>query len=456
MFFGLGEATGSITATIRWPSGLLQKLENLAPDHRYSVTEGLEVSKREPFLASPITSLENAQPAAESLPNRFGNWLLSPVTAPKAGANLAITPGEAALLVFGGGRARPQDGDGFRIIQVDPGESKNSEICEIYNLLFRHLFDRHVDMPLPSAFLIDETGQIVKVYQGEVELKEAVSDSTGIPRSVADRLTASLPFDFPGQRLDVERNYLSLGSIFFQAGYIAASGEFFRAALQDNRSNAEAFYGLGSVYLRQNDIAQAKDCFEKATALQASYPETQPNAWNNLGLIAIRKNDLASAKSCFQRALKADPGYFTAMVNLGNIYKQEKSWDEAERILTAALAINSTDPEANYSLGMVYAQTGDQSKAFIYLQKALSERPAYPEALNNLGVLYLRTHRPDDAVETFEKCISVAPSFDQSYLNLSRVYAIEGNPDKAKSVLRALLVQHPGHAAAQRALEELH
>ena len=36
----------------------------------------------------------------------------------------------------------------------------------IYNIVYRYLFDRHRDLPLPTSFLIDDVGNIVKVYQG--------------------------------------------------------------------------------------------------------------------------------------------------------------------------------------------------------------------------------------------------------------------------------------------------
>src|ERR1035437_8002548 len=41
VFFGLGTATGSLRAMIRWPSGLSQQLSNLPPGHRVWVEEGL-------------------------------------------------------------------------------------------------------------------------------------------------------------------------------------------------------------------------------------------------------------------------------------------------------------------------------------------------------------------------------------------------------------------------------
>jgi Flp pilus assembly protein TadD len=105
---------------------------------------------------------------------------------------------------------------------------------------------------------------------------------------------------------------------------------------------------------------------------------------------------------------------------------------------------------------MVFAQKDDNESAYRYLQKALQGRPKYPEALNNLGVLYLRTHRRNEAVAEFEECIRVAPAFDQSYLNLARVYAMERDAEKARSVLRALLAQHPDDAQAKQALAQLH
>ncbi len=42
VFFGLGEAKGSVRASIRWPSGLVQQLQNLPVDHRIWVEEGAE------------------------------------------------------------------------------------------------------------------------------------------------------------------------------------------------------------------------------------------------------------------------------------------------------------------------------------------------------------------------------------------------------------------------------
>ena len=457
LFFGLGEAKGAVLASIRWPSGLNQELKNLPPNHRILVTEASESFQIQPFKRRPLESNPVIASPGEPLPEALETWLLVPVSAPDfsrtdAGGKawtLSRFRGAAVLLTIDDGRASESSPPFLTLPTTD-------EAASIYNLLFRYLFDRHRDLPLPTSFLIDEHGKIVKIYQGRVDHTVVEKDLANIPRTDAERLVRALPFPGASATFEFGRNYLSLGSIFFQRGYIESAGEFFQSALKDDPSSAEALYGIGSVYLKQDKINQAKECFERAAKLTATYPETAPNVWNNLGLIAARDRDTANAITYFRQALQLDPDHFVALENLGNAYKQEKRWEEARQTLERALAIKPADPEANYSLGMVFAQTNDAARAHEYLQKALQIRPTYPEALNNLGVLYLRTQHRDDAVATFERCIRLAPAFDQSYLNLARVYAIEGDTEKARAVLMDLLKQHPNHPLAEQALSQLH
>jgi tetratricopeptide (TPR) repeat protein len=426
VFFGLGEAKGPVDASIRWPSGLMQHLLNLPINHRIWVEEGAEPSRMEPFKPS------TAAPAPQlihPLPTQIQTWLLVPIPITNRDRQGAVTT-----------ISNPDD---------------NSDQTNIYNLIYRYLYDRHRDLTLPTSFLHNEKGEIVKVYQGPVTPAQIDSDLLQIPRTPAGRLAKALPFPGISTNYEFGRNHLSLGSVFFQRGYLDQAQESFNQALQDDPASAEAYYGLGSIQLQQNNLSAARISFEKAANLHASYPDTSANAWNNLGLLATREGQIDEAIRCLQEALKLNPNHFVGLENLGSAYRQQKRWDEARQTLERSLALRPQDPEANYSLAMVYAQTDQPDRAYDYLQIALKARPDYPEALNNLGVLYLRTHRRDQAVEKFEECIRVAPAFDQSYLNLARVYSIEGSPDKARDVLRALLKQHPDHAQAQEILKQL-
>jgi tetratricopeptide (TPR) repeat protein/peroxiredoxin len=331
----------------------------------------------------------------------------------------------------------------------------SEDVAAIYNILYRYLFDRHRDLTLPTSFLINAKGEIVKVYQGPVDADHVEQDFRRIPQTGAEQLARALPFPGVTGTIEFGRNYLSYGSVFFQRGYMDQAEASFRIALSDNPSNAEALYGLGSVYLNQQKPAEARESFEQALKLRASYPETLANSWNNLGLLAAREGHTSEAIGHFQKALELNSDHLVALDNLGSAYRQQKRWDDARKTYDRALQISPNDAEANYGLGMVFAQNDDTVRAFDSLQRALKLRPIYPEALNNLGILYLRTQRRNEAVASFEECIRVAPAFDQAYLNLARVYAVEGMQDKARGVLLELLKQHPGHEQAQKMMDQL-
>jgi tetratricopeptide (TPR) repeat protein len=446
----------------------------------------------------PIFETSNSEKGAESLPTTVETWLLAPVSAPDFSLpdltgrmrTLAGFRDRAVLLNFWTNRSANCQEDlrvfdqvhkrwavqGLQLLAVNVDDSADAEriqalardlhlsfpilhgsddVASIYNILYRYLFDRHRDLGLPTSFLIDGKGDIVKVYQGQVNTERVEQDFRHIPQTAAERFAKALPFPGVSETAEFQRNYLSYGSVYFQRGYFDQAEASFRLALRNDPSGAEALYGLGSVYLKQQKTGEAREGFERAIKLRASYPDTLPNAWNNLGLLATREGRTAEAIPYFQEALRLSPDHLVALNNLGNAYRQQKRWDEARKVLERAVTVGPQDPEANYSLGMVFAQIDDTEQAFEYLQRALRLRPAYPEALNNLGVLYLRTRRRDEAVASFEESIRVAPVFDQSYLNLARVYALEGAPDKARAVLLELLKQHPDHVPAQKALAEL-
>ena len=500
VFFGLGVAKGPVRASIRWPSGMVQQFHDLPINHRVWIEEGSEPSRMEAFrMPAGRGPLADAKPQeVETLPTTAETWLLAPVEAPDFSLpdfggqvyTLSALRGKPMLLNFWAAGAERSSDDwiafnqhhatwadqGLQLLSVNldsPADAESvralvrkhrlsfpivlgsEDIAAIYNILYRYLFDRHRDLELPTSLLIEANGRIVKVYQGPANPEHVEYDFRHIPQTGPERLAKALPFPGVTDTIEFGRNYLSYGSVFFQRCYMDQAAASFQIAWRDDPTSAEAVYGLGSVYLDQQKTADARESFERALKLRASYPDTLANSWNNLGLLAAREGRTRDAVGYFQEALKRSPDHMIALNNLGSAYRQQKRWDDARRTYERALEVSSNDPEANYGLGMVFAQNDDTARAFDSLQKALKLRPVYPEALNNLGILYLRMQRRDQAVASFEECIRVAPAFDQAYLNLARVYVVEGTPEKARAVLLELLKQHPGHEQAQKMMEQL-
>jgi tetratricopeptide (TPR) repeat protein len=489
LFFGLGPAEGTIAASILWPNGLSQTFRSLPVNHRIEVHEGTADFLATPFAASPASWTQAIAPAMqEALPSSVETWLMQPLSAPKfslpdlAGnlRDLHSFQGNFVLLNFWTSTA-PACMDQLRLLRdhsqsnsfqtvgvnvddpLDLGAVKafaareklrfptllaTPEIAGIYNIVYRYLFDRRRDLPLPTSFLVDPTGMIVKVYQGSVEPQQVHEDVRSAPTTEAERIQRALPFAGILPAGGFQRNDFTYGVAMFQRGYLDQAAESFKQVIAAKPQAPEAYYNLGTLYLRRNNLPEARRYLEQALQLRANYPD----AWNNLGMIAAQQGKIEEAIADFKESLSLQPNYTVALLNLGNLYRRSGNFVQAEALLTKALEIAPEDPEANYAAGMLYVQKDNFERALQYLSKAINLRPDYGDAINNMGVLFVRQQRYSEAENEFKTCIRVAPNFDQAYLNLARLYVLTKNEAQAKEVLRQLLLLQPGHKMAQQAL----
>jgi Flp pilus assembly protein TadD/peroxiredoxin len=491
IFFGTGSYSDAVRITIHWPAGSKQVFENIPIGHRIEIEEGSPSFTAKPFAdSSTVSSHPVSVPATDPTPISLGTWLIEPMKAPgfslpdRDGAlhTLDSFRGSFTLLSFWTAQApmchtvlthlnqhrAELKATGLNALAIntdeDTSQSKllaaqlapglpilfaSAEVAGIYNIIFRYLYDRRRDLVLPTSFLVNAEGMILKVYQGQVNTQQILKDM----RSASDPEPLSRALPFPGTVYQdtFRRNDFTYGVALFQHGYLDAAEESFRQVVLQKPNDPEAYYNLGTLSLHRNDIPAARRHLEQTIRLRPDYPE----AWNNLGMIAAQQGFVDEAIRSFQHSLDLRPSYTIALLNLGNLYRRQNAFDKAQELFNRALQFQPADPEANYSLGMLYAQQGQLQKASDYLQKATALRPGYPEALNNLGVVYVRTGDYDRAEEQFKTCIRLTPSFDQSYLNLAQLYAIRHQKQQAIQILQQLLTLQPQNQTAQRGLDML-
>jgi tetratricopeptide (TPR) repeat protein/peroxiredoxin len=495
LFFGLGKTEGAVSARIRWPSGVTQVFDGLPINHRIEIEEDAADFLAKPFAASPQSwARPGDPPSGEILPTSVETWLIEPfsapdfslpdldgnmrelrsfrggfvllnfwmTTAPSWRDELRLLRQRQSVLVSGGLRIvainvdNPSDAATVRSFVAKeaipfPILLGTQDTAGVYNIIYRHLFDRHRDLPIPVSFLINSDGMIVKVYQGPTHPERLMEDLGSVPRTPGDRVRKALPFEGTLFQGSFQRNNFTYGVALFQLGYLEQAAASFKQAIVAKPQDPEAYYNLGTLYLRRNAFPDARRFLEQTVQLRPNYPE----AWNNLGMLAAQEGHPDEAIRNFQQSLLLRPGYAIALVNLGNLYRRQGTFDEAEKLLSRALEIEPENPEANYGLGMLYARQNQLQRASDYLVQAVKSRPDYPEALNNLGILFVRELRYSDAEQRFQICIRVAPDFDQAYLNLARLYVILKDNEKARQALQALLRLQPQHKLAQQALEML-
>ncbi|HEY6292344.1 MAG TPA: tetratricopeptide repeat protein [Terriglobia bacterium] len=491
LFFGLGAGTAAVRVEVRWPSGAAQEFESVPPNHRIEIEEG-----RGDFQATAFAAL-SAQPEAVppkpvELPAAVESWLVESVPAPEfelptvGGPLLKLSGlrGRHVLLYFwtldsasahsdlmGLDRRRSQwAARGLEVVAINlDGPQRadevralgqgldlslviaSAEVAGVYNLLFRYLFDRRRNLGFPTSFLLDKSGEILKVFQGQFDFDRLVLDLGMIPTSQEARVRLALPF--PGQRYlaGFGRNYFTYGTAYFQAGYLDQAIASFQVAIRSDPNDATAHYSVATLYLQKGEPELARPALLRALEIRPEYAD----ALNDLGLLAARDGKNEEAVEYFKKAIALKPDYVIALQNLGRLYRTEKKWDLARQALEKALQVEPENAELSYDLGMVFAMKDDVARARTYLEQALKLRPDYAEAWNNLGVLYVRSGDTAQALRAFQQCVQVAPDYAQGYLNVARAYALAGDKEKAAASLRELLKRHPGDSEAAAELERL-
>jgi tetratricopeptide (TPR) repeat protein len=495
LFFGLGKAEGTVRASVHWPNGLTQVFEGLSVNHRVELQEGVKEFRANPFAAL-LPAYEHASEPheTEQLPLSVKTWLIQPLHAPNfslpdlggSSQELQSFRGKFVLIHFWDTAAPgctnqlrllqkhhaeyssrnlhvlclnvddPQDSAAIRSFAAKQGISlpillATQQIAGVYNIIYRYLFDRRRDLPLPTSFLLNRDGMIVKVYQGPIEPAQLLEDVGSVPSTPAGFLQKALPMKGTLFQDEFQRNDLTYGVAMFQRGYLEEAAAEFQQVILAKPDDPIAYYNLGTLYLRKNSLADAQRYLEQAVKLRPNYAE----AWNNLGMISAQQGREDEAIKNFERSIEFRPTYVTALLNLGNLLRRKGNLADAQKLLQQALDASPNDPEANYSIGMLYARQNQLDRASEYLTRAIALRPDYAEALNNLGILLVRQSHYSEAKQQFQTCIQVAPNFDQAYLNLAKLYVVLNEKERAREVLQILLRQQPQHKLAQQTLEML-
>jgi tetratricopeptide (TPR) repeat protein len=130
------------------------------------------------------------------------------------------------------------------------------------------------------------------------------------------------------------------------------------------RENAVDIVRLGELHLAVGDHKEARDCLQKALALE---PEN-PFALVDLGVICTRmtRPDYEKAAECFQQAISLDPFDLKAQSNLAEVYHKMNLIEAAEEQYQRVLRVGPEQVESHIGLAEVYAALGDDGEEDMY------------------------------------------------------------------------------------------
>jgi tetratricopeptide (TPR) repeat protein len=482
LLFGLGASRRVIALTVEWPSGRKQLFSDVPLNHRLLIEEGGE-PRPAPFRAAQALPADIAV-AAPALPPS-GSWLYEPFPAPEfslpdlAGEprSLSALRGRPVVALFWttsatGSRtalralataaeALAQAGVGCVAVALDAPEDlpkvrasaagvakvpvvlASDEVGRTFAILNRHLFMNRQDLRLPTAYLLDAEGSVVKAYRDRVDMAEILRDVPRIQAPPAERLARAVPFAGTFHSSPGLRNYLPYGRELLDQGLEAAAVVAFERAAQGNPT-ASTLYRLGTLLVKSGQTAKARAAFERALAMQPDFSE----ASNDLGALLAQGGDLPAAIEKFRAALATTPDYPDALNNLGYALLLTGRAQEARELYQKALKLQPDFPEALNNLGLILGREGDLDRAEHHFREALAKRRDYGEAANNLALVLVARAKPDDAIRLLEGFLETRPEFESAYMTLAKIYLATDRQREGLQVIERLLQRNPTHPLA--------
>lgn len=192
---------------------------------------------------------------------------------------------------------------------------------------------------------------------------------------VAPSLSAAAP-DSPKQAAEVNAQ---LGIEYLRQGNLAVAREKIERALGQNSRNVGVQLAAALLYEQLRDPRRAEKHYRDALRVDRDSPE----ALNAYASYLCRGGDARSGEQMFERAAKS-PLYRTpeiAYTNAGTCARTNGRLAEAEGYLRTALGIRPNYPDALLQMTSVAAARGNSMQVRAFLQRYLAVGPASPELL---------------------------------------------------------------------------
>jgi tetratricopeptide (TPR) repeat protein len=163
---------------------------------------------------------------------------------------------------------------------------------------------------------------------------------------------------------------------------------------------------LAGVHERAGDRAQGIKVLESALNRR---PQSEALTFA-LGNAYSRSGDWERAVETVQKILKRDPDSVQALNFIGYVFAEHGvKLEEAQRLLTRAVALKPADGGIVDSLGWLYVKLGRLDEAERLLTRADRLAPEDPEILGHLGELYVKRADRVRAIESYKRALAHHP-----------------------------------------------
>ena len=208
--------------------------------------------------------------------------------------------------------------------------------------------------------------------------------------------------------------------------YLERANIGWRAAFQ-----ADPNFALAYVFIAYNstDPAEAHTAQEKAKLLA---PKASPGERLLIQWIAsVKETNFIVGISAMNDMLEMFPKDKHLAYLAGNWMMGQNSYEQAQKTLQGALAIDKNYPPALNDLAYCYAQSREYPKAFEVMERYVAVLPTLPNPQDSYAEILRMSGNFNAALEHYRAALKIDPWFDYSQLGLADTYALMGNQVQA-------------------------
>lgn len=189
--------------------------------------------------------------------------------------------------------------------------------------------------------------------------------------------------------------------------------EKYRQAIGFAPQIPEYVLALATLYIHQKEHNLAQEVLQNALP----YHPEDSNLLNELGKVALLKNNPEAALKHFRKALPTG-----ILSNYASTLSRINKTEEAELVYKLAITSRPSDSDLHFNLGNLYLNQKRFQQAEEKFSEALRLNPGFAEAHFHLGLAYVELGKPGMAIEALNSYLKLMPnapnkSSVQSYLN---------------------------------------
>ncbi|MFZ6691580.1 XrtA/PEP-CTERM system TPR-repeat protein PrsT [Undibacterium sp. SXout20W] len=209
--------------------------------------------------------------------------------------------------------------------------------------------------------------------------------------------------------------------------------------LGDKTSSLKSGVLLAMTYVGSNQFDQAMTTVQALEKQQAS----NPLLLNLKGIIYLKKNDVTNARISFNDALKAQANYFPAIANLAKLDIGDKKYDQAKERYQTLLNTDKKNLDAELALADLANIQGNKKDVEKWLQQAYNDHPDQASAAGNLINFYIKSNEIQKALTLARNAHNTAPESAEFLQLLANTQQLAKDWTGAIDSLSRLASLHP-------------